>query len=121
MITACNLYCCRAEITNILTLEEVPMGKGRSGNGSPIRMPKGSGIGDDDRRHAEKIRRIKATQQISNFRSVPQRDDPSVTNHYFNEPGDVSEHGHVKEQENLDGSKSYPYIRGVDGTEYNPI
>lgn len=61
------------------------------------------------------------TMDSTNFRSVPQRNDPSVTNHYFNTPGDGGAHGHVKERENPDGSVSYPFIRDVEGNEYGPI
>ena len=79
---------------------------------------------DMDRIAHEKIwgkkPRTQGTQGSSNFRSAPQRSDSSVTNHYFNTPGDGSAHGHVKEQENPDGSKSYPYIRDVEGNEYDP-
>lgn len=65
--------------------------------------------------------RPNGTAGSTNFRSVPQRNDPSVINHYFNTPGDESAHGHVKEQNNPDGSTSYPYIRDVEGNEYDPI
>jgi hypothetical protein len=59
------------------------------------------------------------TSNSTNFRSVPQRNDPTVTNHYFNTPGDGGDHGHVKEQKNADGTVSYPYVRDVEGNEYN--
>ncbi len=50
--------------------------------------------------------------------SKTQRRDPSVTNHYFNGPGDGDQHGHVQEKRNSDGSKLYPYVRDVEGNEY---
>jgi len=59
------------------------------------------------------------TPTSTNFRSVPQRNDPNVTNHFFNTPGDGKRHGHVKEQENADGTTSYPYVSDVEGNEYD--
>jgi hypothetical protein len=59
------------------------------------------------------------TPGSSSFRSVPQRDDPAITNHYFNTPGDGAAHGHVKEQQNADGTTSYPFVRDVEGNEYD--
>ena len=59
------------------------------------------------------------TQGSTNFRSVPQRNDSTVTNHYFNSPGDGGDHGHVKEKKNPDGTVSYPFVRDVEGNEYD--
>lgn len=59
------------------------------------------------------------TMRSTSFQSKPQRSDPSVTNHYFNGPGDDANHGHLKERRNPDGSVSYPYIRDVEGNEYD--
>ena len=73
------------------------------------------------RRAARSKSRTQGTQASSNFRSVPQRDDPFVTNHFFNTPGDGDDHGHVKEQKNPDGTTSYPFIRDVEGNEYDPV
>jgi len=57
------------------------------------------------------------TYNSSVFRSVPQRNNPGVTNHYFNGPGDGSKHGHVKEDRRSDGTTEYPYVRDVEGRE----
>lgn len=58
------------------------------------------------------------TMDATSFRDVPQRNDPSVTNTYFNTPGDGSAHGHVKYRENPDGTTDYLYARDVEGNEY---
>ncbi len=59
------------------------------------------------------------TMRSTNFESRPQRNDPRVTNHHFNSGKvDGSNHGHVKERRNEDGTTSYPYVRDVEGTEY---
>lgn len=56
----------------------------------------------------------------TSFRDVPQRDDPSVTNTYFNAGQvDGDRHGHVKHRDNPDGTTDYLYARDVDGTEYD--
>jgi len=63
--------------------------------------------------------RKSGTMGSTSFRSVPQRNDPSVTNHYFNTPGDGAAHGHVKERQNPDGTVSYPFVRDVEQNEYD--
>jgi hypothetical protein len=63
--------------------------------------------------------RNRGTMKSTSFKSKPQRSDPSVTNHYFNSPGDGAAHGHVQEKKNPDGSVSYPYVRDVEGNEYD--
>lgn len=80
---------------------------------------------DENRRQARQNRnsggggkRRGGTMSSTSFKSKPQRDDPSVTNHYFNTPGDGKAHGHVQEKKNPDGSVSYPYARDVEGNEY---
>lgn len=72
----------------------------------------------DEKRRQGKQNRNGGTMNSTNFRSVPQRNDPSITNHYFNSPGDRGAHGHVKERSNSDGSKSYPFVRDVEGNAY---
>ena len=53
------------------------------------------------------------------FYSKPQRDDPSITNDYFNAgKQDGSSHGHAKYRNNPDGTTDYFYVRGVEGNEY---
>ena len=74
-----------------------------------------------DARKRERNNHSRSTMKSTNFRSVPQRNNSNVTNHYFNTPSDGSSHGHVKEQLNSDGSTSYPYIRDVEGNEYDPV
>ncbi|HEY8886571.1 MAG TPA: hypothetical protein VIM31_03695 [Candidatus Microsaccharimonas sp.] len=65
-------------------------------------------------------RRTGSTAKLTSFRDKPQRDDPSVTNTYFNSgAGDDGNHGHVKSRENLDGTTDYLFARDVDGTEYD--
>lgn len=59
------------------------------------------------------------TMNATSFKSKAQRNDPSVTNHYFNSPGDGGEHGHVKERRNPDGTVDYPFVRDVEGNEYD--
>jgi hypothetical protein len=59
------------------------------------------------------------TYNSSAFRSVPQRNNPAVINHYFNGPGDGLNHGHVKEIRHSDGTVEYPYTRDVEGRETN--
>lgn len=62
----------------------------------------------------------KGTFNSTSFRDKPQRDDPSLTNTYFNAgQADGPEHGHVKSRENPDGTTNYLYARDVEGTEYN--
>ncbi len=54
------------------------------------------------------------------FRSTPQRNDPSVTNSYFNAGArDGKNHGHVKYRDNTDGTTEYLYARDVEGNEYD--
>ena len=81
---------------------------------------------DEKRRQAHQSRQNSGgnrhrggTMASTNFQSKPQRSDSGVTNHLFNAPGDGAAHGHVKEQQNPDGSTSYPYVRDVEGTEYD--
>lgn len=59
------------------------------------------------------------TFNASSFRDAPQRNDSSVTNTYFNGPGDGAEHGHVKYRDNPDGTTDYLYARDVEGHEYD--
>lgn len=73
----------------------------------------------DEERRNRQSRPRGDTMGSTNFRSVPQRNDPSVTNHYFNTPGDGSQHDHVKEEQNADGTTSYPFVRDVEGNEYD--
>jgi hypothetical protein len=58
------------------------------------------------------------TMSSSVFRSVPQRSNPNIINHYFNSSGDGSSHGHIKQEELPDGSIKYHYARDVEGDEY---
>ena len=74
---------------------------------------------DQRRRRIERAVNRGGTFGSSSFKSKPNRDDPSVNNHYFNSPGDGSAHGHVQEQRHADGSVSYPYVRDVEGNEYD--
>ncbi|MBV9721891.1 MAG: hypothetical protein JO082_08240 [Mycobacterium sp.] len=54
------------------------------------------------------------------FADAPQRDDPSITNTYFNAGRqDGDKHGHVKYRDNPDGSTDYFYARDVEGNEYD--
>ena len=56
----------------------------------------------------------------TSFRDKPQRNDPSVTNTYFNSgKEDGGEHGHVKYRDNPDGTTDYLYARDVEGNEYD--
>jgi hypothetical protein len=71
-----------------------------------------------DERKRQKNANRGGTMNSSNFKSKPQRNNPNVTNHYFNGPGDGKNHGHVKEHRNTDGSNSYLYARDVEGNEY---
>jgi hypothetical protein len=60
------------------------------------------------------------TFNSSAFRDQPQRDDPSVTNTYFNAgKQDGPQHGHVKYRDNPDGTTDYLYARDVEGNEYD--
>lgn len=59
------------------------------------------------------------TMGATSFRDKPQRDDPTVTNTYFNTPGDREAHGHVKYRNNPDGTTDYQYARDVEGNEYD--
>lgn len=60
------------------------------------------------------------TMNSSVFASKPQRDDPSITNDYFNAgKQDGADHGHAKYRENPDGSTDYFYVRDVEGNEYD--
>lgn len=53
------------------------------------------------------------------FRDKPQRDDPAVTNTYFNSgKEDADKHGHVKHRDNPDGTTDYLFARDVEGNEY---
>lgn len=74
----------------------------------------------DEKKRQQKQNSKGGTMGSSNFRSKTQRNDSRVTNHYFNSPGDGAAHGHVKERKNADGSTSYPFIRDVEGNEYDP-
>lgn len=75
---------------------------------------------DSDRQRYVKPRGSRGgTMRSTVFESKPQRNDSDVTNHYFNGPGDGAAHGHVKERRNSDGSVSYPYVRDVEGDEYD--
>ena len=61
-----------------------------------------------------------STQRSTSFRDKPQRDDPSVTNTYFNAGADDGQnHGHVKYRDNPDGTTDYLYARDVEGNEYD--
>jgi len=54
------------------------------------------------------------------FADKPQRNDPSVTNTYFNSGSeDGANHGHVKYRDNADGTTDYLYARDVEGNEYD--
>lgn len=54
------------------------------------------------------------------FADGPQRDDPSITNTYFNAgKDDGDQHGHVKYRNNPDGTTDYLYARDVEGNEYD--
>lgn len=65
------------------------------------------------------IIRSGGTPGLTSFRDVAQRDDPSVTNTFFNSGAqDGGDHGHVKYKTNPDGTTDYLYARDVDGTEY---
>lgn len=60
------------------------------------------------------------TSSSTAFRDKPQRNDPSVTNTYFNSGTvDGSNHGHVKYRNNPDGTTDYLYARDVEGNEYD--
>lgn len=59
------------------------------------------------------------TMSATAFRDVPQRNDPTVTNTFFNTPGDGKAHGHVKSRDHSDGTTEYLYARDVEGTEYD--
>lgn len=72
----------------------------------------GATSGSSDRRSS--------TQRSSAFRDVPQRNDPSITNTYFNAgPEDGANHGHVKYRDDPDGTTDYLYVRDVEGNEYD--
>lgn len=60
------------------------------------------------------------TFNSTSFRDKPQRNDPSVTNTYFNSgKADGNKHGHVKYRDNPDGTTDYLYARDVEGNEYD--
>lgn len=60
------------------------------------------------------------TFNSTSFRDKPQRDDPSVTNTYFNSGKvDGGNHGHAKYRNNSDGTTDYLYVRDVEGNEYD--
>jgi len=59
------------------------------------------------------------TMSATSFRDAAQRNDSTVTNTYFNTPGDGSAHGHVKHRDNPDGTTDYPFVRDVEGNEYD--
>ncbi len=73
----------------------------------------------DEKKRARRDNSRGGTMRSTSFKSKRQRNDPSVMNHYFNGPGDGERHGHVKERRNSDGSVSYPYVRDVEGNEYD--
>ena len=56
----------------------------------------------------------------TSFRDKPQRNDPSITNTFFNSGKvDGDNHGHVKYRNNPDGTTTYFYARDENGTEYD--
>jgi predicted nucleic acid-binding Zn-ribbon protein len=61
---------------------------------------------------------INAKPNPTVFKSKQQRDDPTIMNHYFNSPGDGPKHGHVQEKTHEDGTRTYPFVRDENGTEY---
>lgn len=58
------------------------------------------------------------TFNSSSFRSSDRDDGSGKTDHYFNGPGDGSNHGHVVERTNEDGDREYDYVRDVEGDVY---
>lgn len=71
-------------------------------------------------RQAENRRGRSSTSRSTSFRDKPQRDDPTVTNTYFNSgEEDGADHGHVKYRNNPDGTTDYLYVRDVEGNEYD--
>jgi hypothetical protein len=98
------------------------MGRGRGGRrGGSLH----AWMRRDNARHFETQRAINedsdsgGTMSATSFRDAPQRDDPTVTNTYFNTPGDGNAHGHVKYRNNSDGTTDYLYARDVEGNEYD--
>ena len=60
------------------------------------------------------------THNSTAFADRSQRDDPTVTNTYFNAGAqDGADHGHVKYRNNPDGTTDYFYARDVEGNEYD--
>lgn len=60
------------------------------------------------------------TMRSTSFQDKQQRNDPSVTNTYFNAgKADGGDHGHVKHSDNPDGTTDYLYARDVEGNEYD--
>lgn len=74
-----------------------------------------------ERKRTERtLNRGGGTFNSTSFRDKPQRDDPSVTNTYFNSGSqDSGDHGHVKYRDNPDGTTDYLYARDVEGNEYD--
>lgn len=60
------------------------------------------------------------TYNSTAFADRSQRDDPTITNTYFNAGAqDGADHGHVKYHNNPDGTTDYLYARDVEGNEYD--
>jgi len=72
------------------------------------------------RREPRPPRSSGGTMNSTSFQDKPQRDDPTVTNTYFNSgKEDGAAHGHVKHKDNPDGTTDYLYARDVEGSEYD--
>lgn len=80
-------------------------------------------VWDEGRRRYVKKQRRGArggTMRSTAFRDTSQRNDPSVTNTYFNAGNqDGASHGHVKHRTNPDGTTEYLYVRDVEDDEYD--
>lgn len=74
---------------------------------------------EEDRQLREAGEQNSGTFYATSFKSRPNRDDPNRVNHYFNSPGDGTQHGHVQEIRHEDDSVTYPYVRDVEGNEYD--
>lgn len=58
------------------------------------------------------------TFDSSAFKDAPKPNDPSKQDILFNGPGDGSQHGHVVQGTNPDGTPDYQYVRDVEGNVY---
>jgi hypothetical protein len=94
----------------------------------------GRGRGGSRRRHdpwkTERIARDQEAEQMRDasstggtmdstaFRTRNRNDGSGKRDVWFNSPGDGAAHGHVVERDAPDGSRSYDYVRDVEGNEY---